>query len=36
LPTHVIIDRNGVVRWIGEGGDPQAWSEVRTVLERFL
>jgi alkyl hydroperoxide reductase subunit AhpC len=36
LPTHVVIDREGIFRLIAEGGDKKKIQEIRSVLRRFI
>jgi peroxiredoxin len=36
LPAHVIIDREGIVRLIAEGGDKKKLAEIRSALQRLI
>src|SRR5262245_43195284 len=36
LPAHIIIDREGVVRFITAGGDKKKIQEVKTVMRRLM
>jgi peroxiredoxin len=36
LPAHVIIDREGIIRLIAEGGDKRKMAEIRSALRRLI
>ena len=36
LPAHIIIDREGIIRLIAEGGEKKKMDEVRSVLQRLI
>jgi len=36
LPAHIIIDREGIIRLVAEGGDKKKMREVKTVLQRLM
>jgi hypothetical protein len=36
LPAHVIIDREGIIRLIAEGGEKKKLHEVKMVMQRLM
>jgi len=36
LPVHIIIDREGIIRLIAEGGDKIKMREIRSIIQRLI